>query len=75
MVPRQGLVSQASVSMDLIRADTIPNGSKVWVEDTEQVWILVEVVRQDNTMLTVRRKTGEEVELDLVSICRRRKCK
>lgn len=65
---------QASVSMNLIRADTMPPGSEIWTEDEtedgEEVWMLAQVVRQENTLLTVRKKkTGEELEIDLVSIC------
>ncbi|CAM9488990.1 unnamed protein product, partial [Ectocarpus sp. 13 AM-2016] len=37
-----------------------------WVDDEVEVWILAEVVRQDNTLLTVRRKSnGEDIEVDL----------
>lgn len=71
-VPARGIVSQPSVSMNLIRADTIPVGSEIWAEDEadggEEVWMLAQVVRQENTLLTVRKKkTGEELEIDLVS--------
>lgn len=60
--------------MNLIRADTIPPGSEIWTEDEtddgEEVWMLAQVVRQENTLLTVRKKqTGEELEIDLVSNC------
>lgn len=52
----------------LMRVEAIPSGSKIWAEDEEKVWVLTEVVRQDNTILTVReRKTGEHKEIDLVS--------
>lgn len=55
------------MSMNLIRADTIPAGSEVWAENDEHVWMLAEVVRQENTLVTVRQKsTGQEVEIDLV---------
>lgn len=66
MAPR--LTPQVSTSMSLMRAETIPVGSEVWVDDEKQVWMLVKVVRQDNTILTVRQKTtGDEEEVDLVS--------
>lgn len=53
--------------MNLLRADTIPAGSEIWAEDDEQVWMLAEVLRQENTLLTVRQKsTGDELEIDLV---------
>lgn len=59
--------SAAPVSGSLLTAETIPVGSEIWVDDEEQVWMLAEVIRQENTSLTVRRKgTGEEVEIDLV---------
>lgn len=65
--PVRGITSQPSMSMQLMRADTIPPGSHVWVEDKEMVWVLVEVVRQENTILTVREKdTRQEQEIDLV---------
>lgn len=55
------------MSINRIRADTIPAGSTIWTEDDEDVWMMAEVVRQENTLLTVKRKrTGEEVEIDLV---------
>lgn len=53
--------------MNLMTADTIPAGSAIWAESDEDVWVLAEVVRQENTLLTVRQKTtGEELEIDLV---------
>ncbi len=62
----------APVSGSLLTAETIPVGSQIWVDDEEQVWMLAEVVRQENTSLTVRRKaTGEELEIDLVRKRRR----
>lgn len=71
--PARGLVSQPSVSMNLIQAESIPAGSEIWVEDEDdggqEVWMLATVVEQTNTLLTVRKKkTGEELEIDLVSI-------
>lgn len=67
MVPSRGITSQPSMSMNRMRAETIPSGSGIWVEDEERVWMLAEVVQQDNTLLTIRRKrTGEVMEIDLV---------
>lgn len=55
------------MSGSLLQAETIPVGNEIWVDDDDQVWMLAEVVRQENTSLTVRRKaTGEELEIDLV---------
>lgn len=72
--PQRGIVSQPSVSMKLLRALPIETGSEIWAEDEadggEEVWMLAQVLRQDNTLLTVRnKKTGEELEIDLVSMC------
>lgn len=74
VAPKRGIVSQPSVSMKLLRAQTIEAGSEIWAEDEsdggEEVWMLAQVLRQDNTLLTVRKKkTGEELEIDLVSVC------
>lgn len=67
IAPSRGITTQPSVSMNLMRADTIPKGSAIWAESDEDVWVLAEVVRQENTLLTVRQKTtGEEMEIDLV---------
>lgn len=39
----------------------------MWTEDTVSMWVLVEVIAQDNTLLRVRnKKTGSELEIDLV---------
>lgn len=66
MAPPRGIATQPSMSATLMRAETIAPGSKIWAEDDERVWILTEVIRQDNTILTVRDKTGQEIEIDLV---------
>lgn len=51
----------------MMRAEKRPVGSQVWVEDSKDVWVRVQVVSQDNTILTIRRtKTGIEEEIDLV---------
>lgn len=66
--PARGIVSQPSVSAGLIRAALRPAGSLVWTEHEDKVWMLVEVVSQDNTILSVRHKaTGNLEEIDLVS--------
>lgn len=72
--PPPTLSRHASVSMNLIRADTFPVGSEIWTEDEaddgEGVWMLAQVVRQQNTLVTIRKKSsGEELEIDLVSNC------
>ncbi|CAM9932796.1 unnamed protein product [Scytosiphon promiscuus] len=65
-VPARGITSQPSVSMNLLRADTIAAGTEIWTEDEDEVWMLAEVLRQENTRLSVRRKsTGEELQIDL----------
>lgn len=64
------------VSGSLLQAATIPVGSEIWTddEDGDQVWMQAEVIRQENTSLTIRRKsTGEELEIDLVSSCSRQR--
>lgn len=67
MAPARGITSQPSMSAKLMRAEIIPRGRSIWVEDEEDVWVLAEVVRQQDTLLTVRRKkTGDELEIDLV---------
>ena len=51
-----------------MQADQMPQGEELWVEDDNEVWVLASLVRQQNTILTVRRKdTGEQLEIDLVS--------
>lgn len=68
-VPVRGITSQPSVSMQLMRADTVPRGSHVWVEDDKLVWVLAEVVRQENTILTVREmSSGRQRDVDLVRV-------
>lgn len=54
-----------SLSTQVMRARCFTGDT--WVDDDVEVWILAEVVRQDNTLLTVRRKSnGEDIEVDLV---------
>lgn len=63
--PPRGLTS--SMSTRAFRAESRPQGSWLWTADPKKVWGLVEVVHQENTILTVRRKSdGETLEIDLV---------
>ncbi|CAM9101018.1 unnamed protein product, partial [Hapterophycus canaliculatus] len=54
-----------SLSMRLMRADLLPLGTQVWTNDEVAVWALGEVVHQENTLVTIVRKTGEKLEVDL----------
>lgn len=70
--PVGGIKSQPSQSTarsaNVIHAKTIDLRSLIWAEDEEDAWVLVEVLRQENTLLTVQGKhTGEERIIDLVS--------
>lgn len=66
--PMRGMSLQRSVSSRLMQADQMPQGEELWVEDDHDVWVLASLVKQQNTILTVRRKdTGETIEIDLVS--------
>lgn len=57
-----------SLSTHLVLANKYEVGSDVWMDDEARVWVQAEVLKQDNTLLTLRRKdTGETVEIDLVS--------
>lgn len=59
---------QRSISARLMSADQIPMGEEIWVEDAKEVWVLTQLVSQQNTQLKVKNKaTGEVVEIDLVS--------
>lgn len=51
-----------------MRAETYPVGSEIWTNDEGEMWVLAEVISQENTILTVRRKSisGERLEIDLV---------
>lgn len=67
--PRRGLSLQRSVSARLMQAKQMPRGEEIWVEDEKAVWVLAELVEQQNTILKVRRKdTGQALEIDLVSL-------
>lgn len=51
----------------VMHAEKMNSGSLVWKEHSQKVWVLVEVLSQENTMLRVRHKaTREEEEVDLV---------
>lgn len=66
-MPARSLALQRSVSSRLMRADIRLKGEDVWIEDEKEVWVLAEMVRQDETILTVRRKdTGKILEIDQV---------
>lgn len=58
----------------VLRADTIPVGSEIWTydEDGDQVWMQAQVCRQENTSLTIRRKSTGELEIDLVRSSKQR---
>lgn len=64
--PARGIVSQPSMSASLMIADARPVGSMIWTEHGQKIWVLAKVVSQANTMLIVRRETGEQAEIDLV---------
>lgn len=49
-----------------MKAKALAVGTQVWTDDEEAVWALGEVVHQENTLVTVVRKTGEKLEIDLV---------
>lgn len=72
MARRQWGVSR-SLSSRLVRADTYPVGSEIWTNDDGEVWVLAEVVSQENTILTARQQsTGDVLEIDLVRRQRQR---
>lgn len=50
-----------------MKAELLPLGTQVWTNDENAVWALGEVVHQENTMVTIAKKTGERLEIDLVS--------
>ena len=56
-----------SLSTHLVRADKYEVGSEIWTSEEGEIWVLAEVISQENTILAVRRKsTGEALEIDLV---------
>lgn len=64
--PARGITS--SMSTKAFTAEKRPEGSLVWTENPEKGWVLVEVLTQDNTLLSVRNKaTGAAEMIDLVS--------
>lgn len=63
--PMRGLVSQPSISAQLMRAEIRAASSKIWMEDARKVWALVEVVSQDNTIVTIKHPDGQRDEIDL----------
>lgn len=65
--PARGIT--ASMSTRAFSAKKRSEGSLVWTENPDSVWVLVEVVAQDNTLLRVlNKKTGGIEEIDLVSM-------
>lgn len=70
MPPPRSLALQRSVSSRLMSADQMRSGEEVWVEDQSEVWVLTDLLHQQNTLLRVRRKdTGLQMEVDMVRIC------
>lgn len=68
MLPPRGLALQRSVSSRLISVNQMHEGEQIWIEDEHDVWVLADLLSQENTMLTVRRKDTRVVEeIDLVS--------
>eukprot|EP00752_Nemacystus_decipiens_P009298 g8309.t1 len=62
--PARGITS--SMSTKAFTAEKRPEGSLVWTENPERGWVLVEVLTQDNTLLSVRHKaTGATEVIDL----------
>ncbi|CAM9355556.1 unnamed protein product [Discosporangium mesarthrocarpum] len=55
-----------TASSRLMKAEKFQTGMKVWTDDEEEVWISVEVVKQESTVVTVKnRSTGEVLDIDL----------
>lgn len=68
MPPIRGLALQRSMSTKVMVADVIPPGKEIWVDNDKEVWVLTDLLSQQNTVLKVRRKdTGEVLDVDLVS--------
>lgn len=64
--PARGIIS--SMSTKAFTAEKRPQGSLVWTANPENGWVLVEVLTQDNTLLSVKNKaTGATEMIDLVS--------
>lgn len=71
MPPMRGLTLQRSMSARVMVADQLPQDKDMWVEHDQLVWVLTDLISQQNTMVKVRRKdTGEVLEIDLVSTWR-----
>jgi hypothetical protein len=71
MAPRDAMPPSAlgspSASQMLLSAEKHPSNSYVWAKSEQEVYALVKVVRQENTLLTVlNTSTGEKMEIDLV---------
>lgn len=67
-MPPRRLALQRSMSARVMVADELPQDKDMWVENEAKVWVLTDLISQQNTQLKVRRKdTGEVLEIDLVS--------
>lgn len=67
LAPSRGIISQPSMSAQLMRAQVHAVESEIWMEDEREVWKLVKVVSQDNTILVVKHTNGNgEQQIDLV---------
>lgn len=64
--PMPGLTAQPSMSCMLMRAEL--REGKIWMEDDKgAIWALVEVLSQENTIVTVKHPSGKREKIDLVS--------
>jgi hypothetical protein len=72
MPPRESMPPSApgspSASQMLMSAEKHPKDSYCWAKSEQDVWALVKVIRQENTLLSVlNTSTGQKMEIDLVS--------
>jgi hypothetical protein len=59
--------SSPRASQMLMCAEKHSQDSYLWIQSKQDVWALVKVVRQQNTLLTVLNiSTSEKLEIDLV---------
>jgi hypothetical protein len=60
--------SSPKASQMLMCAEMHPKDSYLWIQSKQDVWALVKVVHQQNTLLTVlNTSTSGKLEIDLVS--------
>jgi len=53
-------------SMLLMTSHEVGCGSEVWVEDHNTIWTKAEIIKENNSILTIRKlNTGEEFTIDL----------